>query len=108
MLFVIVALVGLTATSCSTEKKINKRLEGDWNVVSYDGVATAAGESEVYSFVKTEKTSGTGVYTATGSGLSFTLPSLRNLRDLNTCLCLCEWISFYKNFVNNKGILNSS
>ena len=39
------ALVGsaLLLTACSKENKLNKVLDGEWNVTEYDGQAVAAG-----------------------------------------------------------------
>lgn len=50
-IFAIVILL----SSCSKEKKLNKKLDGEWNITSYDGVSLASGETEVISFDKDKK-----------------------------------------------------
>ena len=62
--------VAIMFASCSKESKLNRKLDGSWNLVTYDGAALATGESEVVKFDKDKKGKGTLTYTATGSGLS--------------------------------------
>lgn len=74
LLFGLLAVTALVMTSCSKDAKINKRLDGEWKVVSYDGQAPESGESETYTFVKTEKLSGTGTYNYTSGSATITFP----------------------------------
>ena len=78
LMFLFVAVAALSLASCSKDAKINKRLDGEWKVVSYDGEAPESGESETFSFKKTEKLTGTGTYsyssTSGGSSASISFP----------------------------------
>ncbi|MCE3295707.1 MAG: hypothetical protein K0R65_1421 [Crocinitomicaceae bacterium] len=78
LLFGLLAVTAMAMTSCSKDAKINKRLDGEWKVTSYDGEAPESGETEIYSFKKTEKLSGTGTYsyasTSGGSSVSISFP----------------------------------
>jgi hypothetical protein len=60
VLFASAALVMLVMVSCSKEAKLNRKIDGVWNVVTYDGAAMAEGYSTTYTFTKDKK--GVGTY----------------------------------------------
>jgi len=62
LLFVFVAVAFMFA-SCSKESKLNKRLDGDWNVVSIAGEALTAANPMTITFNKDKKGAGTFSYT---------------------------------------------
>lgn len=62
MLFVMLAVVAVVAASCSKEAKLNKTLDGTWNVTKIDGAALPTGMSMKITFVKGKK--GVGTYTS--------------------------------------------
>lgn len=62
VLFALVA-VAMIAASCSKESKLNRKLDGTWNVQSFGGVALAAGQSMSITFSKEKK--GKGTYSMT-------------------------------------------
>lgn len=67
LLFVFVAVAFILA-SCSKENKLNRRLDGDWNVVSYGTETIPSGSSIVLSFSKDKKGLGTYVVTMNFDG----------------------------------------
>jgi uncharacterized protein (TIGR03066 family) len=69
------------ATSCSKEAKLNRKLDGEWNVTTVDGVAPEAGTSMSIKFEKDEKGTGKVTMTETGGGMSFSLPGTYTLTD---------------------------
>lgn len=62
--------VAILFASCSKENKLNKRLDGSWNVVSIDGTTLGSDLSIVFSFSKDKKGKGTYSYTWTSMGSS--------------------------------------
>ncbi|MES2587584.1 MAG: lipocalin family protein [Bacteroidota bacterium] len=81
VLFALLAVTVLVASSCSKDAKINRRLDGEWKVTSYDGKALASDETETYTFAKTDKLKGTGTYAATGTGYSINIPFTYTIGD---------------------------
>ena len=59
-------------SSCSKDAKINRRLDGEWQVVSIGGVAPEATESYVMKFIKEDKLTGNGTLTYTFMSQSYT------------------------------------
>jgi hypothetical protein len=59
-------------SSCSKDAKINRRLDGEWKVVSIGGVVPEATESYVMKFIKEDKLTGNGTFTYTYLSQSFT------------------------------------
>jgi hypothetical protein len=58
----------LIATSCSKEAKLNRKLDGEWNVVSLDGESMVASEGTLtFKFEKDKK--GNGIVTLTESDI---------------------------------------
>ncbi|MEY4216538.1 MAG: hypothetical protein RLZZ68_994 [Bacteroidota bacterium] len=51
------------ASSCSKDAKINRRLDGEWKVVTIAGVAPAVDESYTLLFNKIDKLTGSGILT---------------------------------------------
>ena len=62
ILFAVVA-VALIVTSCSKESKLNKKLDGTWNVSTVDGTTLPSGASMSITFSKDKK--GEGTYSMT-------------------------------------------
>jgi hypothetical protein len=71
-LLVLLVAVLAVVSSCSKDAKINRRLNGEWNVVSIGGVAPEATESYVIKFIKEDKLTGNGTFTYTFMSQSFT------------------------------------
>jgi len=71
-LLVLLVAVLAVVSSCSKDAKINRRLDGEWTVVSIGGVAPEATESYVMKFIKEDKLSGNGTFTYTFMSQSFT------------------------------------
>jgi ABC-type sulfate transport system substrate-binding protein len=66
-----IAIISVVAlASCSKERKLNKKLDGTWNAVSYDGQAMAAGQTITIAFDKDKKDNGTYTMTSTYGGFS--------------------------------------
>ncbi len=61
VLFALLAMTVLVASSCSKEKKINKRLDGTWKAVMLDNDVLTSTESAEFTFTKDEKDNGTGI-----------------------------------------------
>lgn len=57
ILGIIICFAAICFTSCSKERKLNKRLDGDWNLISYDG--SALSHTEVWTFKKSSTGNGT-------------------------------------------------
>ena len=62
ILFAVLA-VTFIAASCSKESKLNRRLDGTWNVLTFGGVALPTGATMTLAFDKDKK--GKGTYTMT-------------------------------------------
>jgi hypothetical protein len=70
-LLVLLVAVLAVVSSCSKDAKINRRLDGEWNVVSIGGVVTEATESYTMKFIKEDKLTGNGTLTYTFMSQSF-------------------------------------
>jgi hypothetical protein len=66
-LFILLAVVATLIASCSKEAKINRRIDGEWKVVSIGGAALAADEIYTFKFNKDKKENGDGTITYTDS-----------------------------------------
>ncbi|NBO59906.1 MAG: hypothetical protein EBU82_02910 [Flavobacteriia bacterium] len=62
ILMLLVAVLAV-ASSCSKDAKINRRLDGEWKVVTIAGVAPAVDESYTLLFNKIDKLTGSGILT---------------------------------------------
>ena len=71
LLILLVAVLAV-ASSCSKDAKINKRLDGEWKVVTIGGIAPEVGESYTLKFIKEDKLTGNGTLTYAFLGQSFT------------------------------------
>ena len=71
LLIILLAVLAITS-SCSKDAKINRRLDGEWKVVTIGGVAPALDESYTLKFIKEDKLTGNGTFTSTYLGQSFT------------------------------------
>jgi hypothetical protein len=67
VLFMMLAIVATLITSCSKDAKINRRIDGEWQVKSIAGVAMGSDESYVFKFNKDNKLTGDGTATYTDS-----------------------------------------
>lgn len=63
--------VAVIASACSKEKKLNRKLNGDWDIVTMDGTALPSGTTATISFDK-DKKAGTYVFTMTAGGVTDT------------------------------------
>jgi len=70
-LLVLLVAVLAVVSSCSKDAKINRRLDGEWNVVSIGGVVPEATESYTMKFIKEDKLTGDGTFTYTFLSESF-------------------------------------
>jgi hypothetical protein len=64
-LFILLAVVATFIASCSKDAKINRRIDGEWKVVSVGGAALASDESYTFKFNKDKKVDGDGTITYT-------------------------------------------
>lgn len=71
LLMLLIAVLAV-ASSCSKDAKINKRLDGEWKVVTIGGIAPEIDESYTLKFNKEDKLTGNGTFTYTFMGQSFT------------------------------------
>ena len=68
-LFLSVAILALVLGSCSKSSKLNRKLDGKWELVSNNGVAATADEKFTIEFTKDKDGKGTLAYTV--QGMSF-------------------------------------
>lgn len=71
----------LLATSCSKEAKLNRKIDGDWNVTTVDGTAVASNEKMTFSFNKDKKDNGKVVLTDVQDGVSISANGTYTLTD---------------------------
>ncbi|MES2588607.1 MAG: hypothetical protein V4622_06455 [Bacteroidota bacterium] len=81
VLFALLAFSALTFSSCSKDAKINRRIDGSWNVVSIDGETMPSGSSYVMNFTKDKKTTGDGSIVVTDGGATETLAFTYSVTD---------------------------
>jgi len=62
-LLLLLTVVSLITFSCSKDASINRRLNGEWSVLTIGNVPMETGESFTFNFVKEDRLSGTGIYT---------------------------------------------
>ncbi|MBU2018111.1 MAG: lipocalin family protein [Bacteroidetes bacterium] len=65
------AVVALLFVACSKEQRQSRKMDGDWQLETYDGQAPASGESESISFSKEKNGAGEGTFTSTNDGQSY-------------------------------------
>jgi hypothetical protein len=73
-LFILLAVVATFIASCSKDAKINRRIDGEWKVVSIGGASIPADESYTWKFSKDEKLTGDGTYTEVDSFGTYSTP----------------------------------
>lgn len=61
------AIAATLITSCSKDAKINRRIDGEWQVKTIGGEPLGTGESYVFKFNKDKKLTGDGTFTMTDS-----------------------------------------
>ena len=61
-LLILFVVLSVAVTSCSKDATINRRIDGDWKVVTIAGMAPV-GESYTFSFNKDKKLTGNGTLT---------------------------------------------
>jgi hypothetical protein len=71
VLFALLAVTVLVASSCSKERKINKRLDGTWSATTLDNEALTSTESVDFTFTKDENDNGTGSMSIKDGEFSF-------------------------------------
>ena len=64
-LFILLAVVATFIASCSKDAKINRRIDGEWKVVSIGGATLTADETITFKFAKDKKENGDGTITYT-------------------------------------------
>lgn len=68
-----IAVISVVAlASCTKAGKLNRKLDGKWNAVSYDGQAMATGQTIIVEFDKDKKDNGTYTMTSTYGSFSAT------------------------------------
>jgi hypothetical protein len=72
--FMLLAIIATIAFSCSKDAKINRRIDGEWKVVSVGGVPLPIDESVTFKFIKDDKLTGDGTLTETWDSGSYTTP----------------------------------
>jgi hypothetical protein len=72
LLFVAITAVAIAFASCSKEAKLNRAIDGVWNVTKIDGTAIPAGFSLTVEFSKEKKGKGTYKTTSTFGSASDT------------------------------------
>lgn len=70
LLFVAVAAIALTFASCSKEAKLNRTIDGIWNVTKLNNVALPTGVAFSIEFSKDKKGKGTYKNSATFAGVT--------------------------------------
>jgi len=66
-LFILLAVVATVIASCSKDAKINRRIDGEWKVVSIGGASVPSDETYTWKFSKDKKLNGDGTLTYTSS-----------------------------------------
>ncbi len=64
-LFILLAVVATLIASCSKDAKINRRIDGEWKVITIGGASLASDESYTFKFNKDKKENGDGTITYT-------------------------------------------
>jgi len=80
LLILLVAVIAVVS-SCSKDAKINRRLDGEWKVVTVGGINPEVGESFTFKFTKVDKLNGTGIFTYTFLTESFSEPLTYSVLD---------------------------
>jgi PBP1b-binding outer membrane lipoprotein LpoB len=70
-LFLSVAILAFVLGSCSKEARLNRKLDGKWEVTTVDGNTVSDLDKYTVEFTKDKKGKGSVMYTSTSIGLSF-------------------------------------
>lgn len=62
-LFIMLTVVSTLVMSCSKDAKINRRIDGEWKVLTIGGQSLDSNESATFEFDKDERKSGDGTFT---------------------------------------------
>lgn len=81
VLFMMLAIAATFITSCSKDAKINRRIDGEWQVKSIGGYTMESDESYVFKFNKDKKLTGDGSLTYTDSFGSDNVPFTYSVAD---------------------------
>ena len=74
-------LVSLTFSSCSKDAKINRKIDGEWNVVTIGGEPLDVNTSYVFKFIKDKKLTGDGTLTETWGTSTYVSPLTYSVAD---------------------------
>ena len=72
--FILIAIIAAITFSCSKDAKINRRIDGEWKIISRAGIAIPVDESYILKFNKDGKLTGNGTLTETWSTGTLTDP----------------------------------
>jgi hypothetical protein len=73
-LFILLAVVATFIASCSKDAKINRRIDGEWKVVTIAGASIPSDESYTWKFSKDKKLTGDGTYTEVDPSGTYSTP----------------------------------
>jgi hypothetical protein len=80
-LIMFMAVIFIAVTSCSKDAKINRRIDGDWKVVSIGSEVLTSEYALTMSFKKDEKKNGSGTFTETYDGINESTAFTYNVAD---------------------------
>jgi hypothetical protein len=104
-LFILLASVATLIASCSKDAKINRRIDGEWKVVSIAGVPTSADESYTWKFSKDKRFTGDGTLSVVYSTGTETTPFTYSVSSKKILLIADgECVSFAVNKYERKKI----
>jgi hypothetical protein len=75
------AVIFIAVSSCSKDAKINRRIEGEWKVVSIGNEVLSSNYTLTMKFIKDEKKNGSGTITEVDNGTSETTSFTYNVSD---------------------------
>ncbi len=79
LFFLGLAVIGLSA--CSKDKRINRQLDGSWNVTMYENVVISPQTEYIYNFNKEKNGKGSGNYSITYPGFSTSKEFTYEIKD---------------------------
>ncbi|MEY5001144.1 MAG: hypothetical protein RLZZ211_1180 [Bacteroidota bacterium] len=89
---ILLAIIVSITFSCSKDAKINRQIEGEWNVVTLAGDPVPVGESYVFKFNKDKKLSGDGTLTENWGTGSYVTPFTYSVSD-EKIICILDGYS---------------
>ncbi len=84
------AVIALLFVACSKEQRQNRKIDGDWNLETYDGKGLESGETETMSFEKDKKGEGSGTYTSTYNSESYSVKFTYKIIDDKLTISITE------------------